>query len=66
MQDEVHLLDMGDLQSAMENQTIYAETLYFNNLVATLQDWRNHWIQPIKNSWIAQKYPGIVSATSAM
>ena len=66
MQDEVHLLDMGDLPSAMENQTIHAETLYFNNLVATLQDWRNHWIQPIKNSWIAQKYPGILSTTSAV
>ena len=64
MQDEVRLLDMSDLPSAMENQTIYSETLYFNNLVATLQDWRNQWIQPIKNSWIAQKYPGIVSATS--
>ena len=66
MQDEVRLLDMGDLPSAMENQTIHAETLYFNKLVATLQVWRNHWIQPIKNSWIAQKYPGIISATSAV
>jgi hypothetical protein len=64
IQDKVHLFDMGDIPKAMENQSIDAETLYFNNLVGTLQDWRNHWIQPIKNSWIAQKYPGIFSATS--
>ena len=61
MQDEVHLLDMGDLPSAMENQTIHAETLYFNNLVATLQDWINQWIQPVGESWIAKKYPDLLS-----
>ena len=61
MQDEVRLLDMGDLPSAMENQTIHAETLYFNNLVATLQDWINQWIQPVGESWIAKKYPDLLS-----
>ena len=61
MQDEVRLLDMGDLPGAMENQTIQAETLYFNNLVATLQDWINQWIQPVGESWIAKKYPDLLS-----
>ena len=61
MQDEVRLLDMGDLPSAMENQTIHVETLYFNNLVATLQDWINQWIQPVGESWIAKKYPDLLS-----
>jgi hypothetical protein len=61
MQDEVHLLDMGDLPGAIENQTIHAETLYFNNLVATLQDWINQWIQPVGESWIAKKYPDLLS-----
>ena len=60
MQDEVRLLDMGDLPGAMENQTIQAETLYFNNLVATLQDWINQWIQPVGESWIAKKYPDLL------
>ena len=61
VQDKVSLVDMSDLPKEMENQTIQAETLYFNNLVATLQDWIHHWMQPAGESWIAQKYPDLLS-----
>jgi hypothetical protein len=39
----------------MDNYFINGDTLYFNNLVQTKKDLENHWIIPVKDSWISKK-----------
>jgi hypothetical protein len=51
----IQLLPMSQLQYAIDNSFINADTLYFNNLVQTKEELENKWIVPIKNSWLAYK-----------
>jgi len=55
VKDKVQLLPMQQLQYAAENGFITADTLYFNNLVATKAALLNNWLVPVKNSWVANK-----------
>lgn len=50
---KIQLLPMNQLNYAMDNYFIDADTLYFNNLVQTKAQLENNWIIPIKNSWLA-------------
>jgi hypothetical protein len=55
IQDKIQLLPMNQLHYAMDNYFINGDTLYFNNLVQTKKDLENHWIIPVKDSWISKK-----------
>lgn len=55
IKDKVQLLPMSQLNYALENNHINADTLYFNNLVADKQQLLNNWVIPIKQSWLATK-----------
>ena len=55
IQDKTQLLPMNQLHYAMDNYFINGDTLYFNNLVQTKKDLENHWIIPVKDSWISKK-----------
>jgi hypothetical protein len=55
VKDKVQLLPMNQLNYAAENGFITADTLYFNNLVASKQALLNDWIIPIKKSWLADR-----------
>jgi hypothetical protein len=55
VKDKIQLLPLSQLQYAVENGFINADTLYFNNLVQTKQELETKWIIPVKESWLANK-----------
>lgn len=55
IKDKIQLLPLSQLQYAVENRFINADTLYFNNLVQTKEELENKWIIPVKESWLAEK-----------
>lgn len=55
IKDKIQLLPLSQLQYAVENGFINADTLYFNNLVQTKQELESKWIVPVKDSWLAPK-----------
>lgn len=52
---KIQLLPLSQLQYAVENGFINADTLYFNNLVQTKEELGKKWIVAIKESWLAAK-----------
>ena len=63
IKDKVQVLPMQQLNYALENEFINAETLYFNNTVTSKKDLENNWIIPIKKSWLANRY-NLIQQTS--
>lgn len=61
LDEGITIMDMAQLPDAIQQQKIHAATPYFNNLVGTLNEWRNNWILPAGKSWIAQKYPDLLA-----
>lgn len=55
IKDKLQLLPLAQLNYALENNFITADTLYFNNLVATKADLLTKWIVPAKESWLAAR-----------
>jgi hypothetical protein len=53
--DEIQTLPMRELASAVENNFITADTLYFNNTVLTRKDLEDNWLIKVKDSWLARK-----------
>ena len=60
VKNDIQLLPMPQLAYASANGFIQADTLYFNNLVSTKQDLLDHWIIPVKDSWLASKMKPIL------
>ena len=63
VKDKVQLLPMTQLQYALDNGFISADTLYFNNTIATKKELEENWIVPIKDSWLTRRvsFPNTVS-----
>jgi hypothetical protein len=55
IKDKVQLLPMSQLNYAVENNFINADTLYFNNTVLTKKELLEKWIVPVKDSWLGKK-----------
>ena len=55
VKDKVQLLPLSQLQYAVDNSFITADTLYFNNLVQTKEELENNWLIPLKESWLNTK-----------
>jgi hypothetical protein len=55
IKDKVELLPLTQLQYAIDNGFINADTLYFNNLVQTKEELENNWMIPVKESWLAKR-----------
>ena len=55
VKDKVQLLPMTQVQHAIDNGFMNAETLYFNNLVQTKEELESKWIVPVKDSWLARR-----------
>ena len=49
---KIQRLPYQQLQYALDNGFIGADTLYFNNLVATKAELENQWIIPVRESWL--------------
>jgi len=61
IKDAIQLLPLSQLQYAVNNQFITADTIYFNNLVQTKEELENNWMIPVKDSWLAKR----ISITTA-
>jgi hypothetical protein len=55
--NEIKLLPLSTLHDAFENGTITPNTLYFDNTVSTKETFMQHWLTPVKNSWIGNRFP---------
>ena len=55
VKDNVQLLPLSQLQYAIDNGFIAADTLYFNNLVQTKEELENNWMVPVKESWLLKR-----------
>ena len=55
VKDKTQLLPLSQLQYAVDNGFITADTLYFNNLVQTKEELENKWLTPLKDSWLNKK-----------
>jgi hypothetical protein len=55
VKDKVQLLPLSQLNYAVQNNFIDADTLYFNNLAQTKTELENNWIIAVKDSWLAKK-----------
>ena len=56
VKERIQLLPMEQLNYAIENNFISADTLYFNNTVQTKEELLNRWIIPVKESWLAKRF----------
>lgn len=54
--NEIKLLPLLTLHDAFENGTITPNTLYFDNTVSTKEDFMQHWLIPVKNSWVSKRF----------
>ncbi|MFM6924144.1 MAG: hypothetical protein ACKOU7_01475 [Ferruginibacter sp.] len=55
VKDKIQLLPLSQLEYAVENNFINADTLYFNNTVLTKKEMVEKWIIPVKESWLAKR-----------
>lgn len=55
VKEKVQLLPISQLNYAVENNFINADTIYFNNLVLTKEEFLYSWMIPVKESWLANK-----------
>ena len=58
----IQLLPLSQLQYAIENRFIHADTIYFNNLVQTKEELERNWMVAVKNSWLSSKINLIAKA----
>src|SRR5579872_575017 len=59
--DKVQMIPLAQLPYAIENGFVTRDTLYFNNTVQTKAELENNWIIPLKDSWLARKYPALTA-----
>lgn len=55
VKDKIQLLPLSQLEYAVTNHFITAETLYFNNTVLTKKALMENWLIPVKQSWLAKR-----------
>ncbi len=55
VKDKIQLLPLNQLEYAVENNFIDANTLYFNNTVLSKKELVEKWIIPVKDSWLAKR-----------
>ena len=49
--DNINLVKLFDFQKFAEENKVTADTIVFNNMVATKEDFENNWEIPAKDSW---------------
>lgn len=55
VKEKVQLLPLAQIQYALDNQFIAADTVYFNNLVQTKDELEQKWMIPVKDSWLKNR-----------
>ena len=49
--EHINIVKLADFQRFAKEQKITSETIVFNNMVATKQDFENNWEVPARESW---------------
>ena len=57
--EKIQLLPLSQINNSIETGIVNANTLYFNNTILTKKELLNHWIIPVKKSWLAKRIPEI-------
>jgi hypothetical protein len=57
VKDKIEVIPLSQLEYAVENNFINADTLYFNNTVLSKKEMVEKWIIPVKDSWLAKRLP---------
>lgn len=55
VKDKIESLPLPQLQYAVDNGFLNADTIYFNNLVGTKKELEKNWMIPVKDSWLAKR-----------
>lgn len=53
--DAVQLISLPQVQQALDNNRISADTIYFNNLVQTKAELETKWLILLKESWLSKR-----------
>lgn len=53
--EKIELLPLNQLQYAVDNGFLQADTIYINNLVQTKEELKQNWLIPVKESWLAKR-----------
>ena len=53
--EKIELLPLSQLQYAVDNGFLDADTVYINNLVQTKEELEQNWLIPVKESWLAKR-----------
>ena len=57
IKEKIQLLPMGQLEYAIENGFIQADTLFIDNTIQDKYALENEWFKPVNKSWIARRFP---------
>jgi len=52
VKDKVQVIPRQQFNYALENNFISADTLFFNNVVASKKELEENWIIPVRDSWL--------------
>ena len=55
VKEKIQLLPFSQLEYAVANNFINADTLYFNNTVLTKKELSEKWLIPVKESWLSTR-----------
>lgn len=55
VRDKVQVIPRQQFNSALENNLVTTQTLFFNNVIATKKELENNWIIPVSESWLKTK-----------
>jgi hypothetical protein len=55
VKDKIEVIPLSQLEYAVQNNYINADTLYFNNTVLSKKEMVEKWIIPVKDSWLAKR-----------
>lgn len=56
VKERVQVIPMAQFPYALENNFVEPTSIYFNNTVLNLEQLKNNWMIPVKDSWLAKKY----------
>jgi hypothetical protein len=57
VKDKIEILPLAQLSYAIEKNFVTGDTLYFNNLVQTKDEFLHRWLIPVKDSWLKTRVP---------
>ena len=59
VKDKVQLVPLPQVDYAIKEGFINADTIYFNNIVPSKEALEKDWLIPVKDSWLAKRYPAL-------